>query len=359
MFRSCITFIDAVCVFACSQQGRVHACDLLYRMALWPSQEQWLPCCAWNFKGSEVSVGCEDSFTYIVDINTQKIGKRLEGHNFRVTCLSYDWDGTWMATGSYDKTIVIWHGETGLMRNRITAFDGAVLCIGFLPYGPFACAGSVDKSTKVFNVMTGEMLFSLSAHSLAVRQLWVTADGVVATASDDKEIRLWDLRMPWSTDMGTMIATCRGHKAPVTNVRMTRTGACCISASLDATMILWDIVNASPVRIFVGHKGPITQVLMLEPDVDDETFLSPTMKKSRIFGYTRFVVSSSVDGTIRVWNIMTGTDECYHRCEHPVTSLAKTPDNEVFAAGDEEGGLHIFKLWNLNQSSDFERALSF
>ena len=169
---------------------------------------------------------------------------------------------------------------------------------------------------------------------------------------------------------------------------------------------------------------------MLEPENDD--FVDPTKKKSRIFGYTRFIVSSSADGTIRVWNIITGIDECYtvcfplscfhipyvhnrtyvhtrghmhrhaqsyhlhitqisihphvcireyltkcciyivcknnthfelilfsfgnlQRCDHPITCLAKTADNNLFAAGDEEGGLHVFRLWNLEQSSLFER----
>jgi WD40 repeat protein len=58
--------------------------------------------------------------------------------------------------------------------------------------------GNTPYSSK----SAGELLFSLAAHSLAVRYLWITSDGVVATASDDKEIRLWDLRMPWNTDMG-------------------------------------------------------------------------------------------------------------------------------------------------------------
>ncbi len=118
-------------------------------------------------------------------------------------------------------------------------------------------------SYLTLGVFVGELLFSLAAHSLAVRQLWITSDGVVATASDDKEIRLWDLRMPWSTDMGTQIATCRGHKTAVTSVKMTRTGTGVLSASLDATIILWDVFNASPVRVFNGHKAPITQVRVL------------------------------------------------------------------------------------------------
>ena len=51
------------------------------------------------------------------------------------------------------------------------------------------------------------------------------------------------------------------------------------------------------------------QILILEPA--DETFVDKRMKKSRIFGHSRFVVSSSLDGSIRVWNILTGIDECF------------------------------------------------
>jgi WD40 repeat protein len=126
-----------------------------------------------------------------------------------------------------------------MLRNRISAFDGAVLCLGFLPFGPFLCAGSVDKQTKVFHVLTCEQLFSLSAHALSVRRMSISADGVIATASDDKEIRLWDCRMPWGDDMGTCLQICRGHTAPITCCEMTRQGTGMLSAAEDCRLLLW------------------------------------------------------------------------------------------------------------------------
>jgi hypothetical protein len=60
-----------------------------------------------------------------------------------------------------------------------------------------------------------------------------------------------------------------------------------------------------------------SQMMMLEPE--DDSFVDPKKKKSRIFGYTRFVVSASMDCTIRVWNVMTGIDECFtvwNACAH-------------------------------------------
>ena len=106
----------------------------------------------------------------------------------------------------------------------LQAFAGAVLCVAFLPYGPFLCVGAVDKTTKVFHVLTGEIQFSLSAHSLAVRRMCISADGIIATASDDKEIRLWDVRMPWTDAMGTQLAVCKGHTEPITCCHLTREG---------------------------------------------------------------------------------------------------------------------------------------
>jgi WD40 repeat protein len=104
------------------------------------------------------------------------------------------------------------------------AFAGAVLCVAFLPYGPFLCVGAVDKTTKVFHVLTGEIQFSLSAHSLAVRRMSISTDGIIATASDDKEIRLWDVRMPWTDAMGTQLAVCKGHTEPITCCHLTKEG---------------------------------------------------------------------------------------------------------------------------------------
>lgn len=323
--------------------GSATSITLLHKLELWPVKEQWLHECTFNHKDTQVIVCCEDAVVYVVDLEKEKFAMELKGHRFRATCVAVHPDGVWMASGSYDKTICVWHGETGMLRNRIAAFDGAVLCLGFLPFGPFLCAGSVDKQTKVFHVLTCEQLFSLSAHALSVRRMSISADGVIATASDDKEIRLWDCRMPWGDDMGTCLRICTGHKGAITCCEMTRQGTGMLSAAEDCNLFLWDVVHGAVMRVFVGHTGPISKVFLLndpdEPEDDDDT-----PQRSRITGNVKNIVSASKDGTIRVWDIATGYDVCFSRPGQPILCMAKTQDNAFFAAGDSTGGLHIFRL---------------
>lgn len=291
--------------------GVIKEMKLLHKFELWPGVEQILHGVIFNGTDTELVVACEDAIGYVIDISKEKITKKLQGHAFRITCLAYHSDGIWLALGSYDKSVTIWHGESGLLRSKITAFAGAVLCVGFLPFGPFLCVGAVDKSTKVFHVLTGEMQFSLSAHSLAVRQMSISADGVIATASDDKEVRckapilslrrplpvayvtrascraermwgtgqnllfslkqsrlqtetlkteqvrLWDCRMPWNEVMGTQLAVCRGHQGAITCCHLTKEGKGLLSASEDKKMIIWDVVHGAIMRILVGHTQPV------------------------------------------------------------------------------------------------------
>jgi len=323
--------------------GLVNEMTVLHRFEFWPGVDQILHGITFNGTDTELVVACEDATGYVVDLEKGNIRKELKGHAFRVTCLAYHPDGIWMALGSYDSTVTVWHGETGLMRSKLRSFGGAVLCVRFLPFGPFLCVGAVDKSTKVFHVLTGEMQFSLSAHSLAVRKMCISSEGIIATASDDKEVRLWDCRMPWHEAMGTQLAVCRGHKGPITSCQLTREGKGLLSAAEDKTMIVWDVIHGAIMRILVGHTKPVMECFMLEdePEPGKEQIIE---RRSMITGDIRYIVSASEDSTVRVWDLTTGYDVCYVRLQNPLTCMAKSQDNSLIAAGDEKGGVHIFEL---------------
>ena len=89
--------------------------------------------------------------------------------------------------------------------------------VAFLPFGPFVCAGSLDKSVSVFHILTGEQKFTLSAHSSGITSLAVSSDGILVSGSNDGDVRVWDLRLHWSEEMGTLVSCCKdAHSAPIT-----------------------------------------------------------------------------------------------------------------------------------------------
>ncbi|KAL7959002.1 hypothetical protein V8C34DRAFT_323579 [Trichoderma compactum] len=89
----------------------------------------------------------------------------------------------------------------------------------------------------------------LEGHSGPVRSVTASPDDkLIASASDDKSIRLWDLVM------GSHVKTFEGHSDGVMSVSFSPDGKTLASASNDKTIRLWDITTGSHIQTLKGHK---------------------------------------------------------------------------------------------------------
>lgn len=150
--------------------------------------------------------------------------------------------------------------------------------------------------------------------------------------------------MPWSEEMGTQLSCCEGaHTGPVTGCRLTDDGNALISASEDCTMVVWDALKGLALRYLTGHTGPVVSFLLLQHQGSNHNAVAAT-RSSRITGSLKFIVSASQDGSVRVWDITTGLDQCFIRLDVALTCLAKSRDQRTLAAGDIDGRLHLLSL---------------
>jgi WD40 repeat protein/tetratricopeptide (TPR) repeat protein/predicted Ser/Thr protein kinase len=138
-------------------------------------------------------------------------------HPIARTCLSSP-DGKWLATSWWGKTeVYLWTG------------DGAL--------GP-----------------------ALRGHQGTPHALAWSPDGLLlATAGDDRDIRLWKL------PGGELQATLQGHTEPVLVLDWSRDGKWLVSGGADKTIRLWNPREAKLVRSISEHQGTIDQ-LQWSPD---------------------------------------------------------------------------------------------
>ncbi len=119
--------------------------------------------------------------------------------------------------------------------------SGDVNCLAFGKDGVLA-SGSADKSIKIWESATGALLRTLKGHSDWVLGLAFNREDVLASASRDKSVRLWGVAT------GTLLATLNGHTDWVYSVAFNRDNVL-VSASHDCTVKLWKLEQWGATKI--------------------------------------------------------------------------------------------------------------
>lgn len=255
----------------------------------------------------------------------------FKGHTNGVMCLQFE--DNILATGSYDATIKIWDTDTGQEIRTLRGHESGIRCLQF--DDTKLISGSMDGSVKVWNWRTGDCISTYTGHRGGVIGLHFDAT-ILASASVDKTVKIWNFE-----DKSTCLL--RGHTDWVNAVRVDTASRTVFSASDDCTVRLWDLDTKSCIRTFHGHVGQVQQVVPLprefefeEHDVECENDNLSTVSgdtepaslqatlglesnavisQSSPFGPSfesgrtappRYIVTSALDSTIRLWETSTG-----------------------------------------------------
>lgn len=226
--------------------------------------------------------------------------------------------------------------------------------------GKTLASPSEDKTIRLWDVKTGECRCELTKHS--ERVVGVTFDHtstILASGGDDETVTLWNPKS------GKDTRTFKAHTGGVVGISFDPSGAFLATSGADKTVKLWDLVSFQLVRSYVGHSGLVWSVafdpsgLHLLSASDDTTVRlwstssgevqrllqghSGEVLSASLDPHGRIVVTTSADHTLKLWDVQTG--QLLRTLEghtNRVKCAAFSADGDLLAS---KGADHSVRLW--------------
>lgn len=204
--------------------------------------------------------------------------------------------------------------------------SGVINSLEFSENGRWIATASNDGSAKLWDVETGTELRTFEGHSKRVTNAVLSPDNKkLATSSEDKTIKIWDIVS------GVEIQSFNLDIDYSHQVEFSKDGnSIFVNYPWISAVVQFDLKTKQEVRRFIGHKAYIKH-FAISPD-------------------GRQLLTGSVTGTARLWNVSTGEIILtYHGHSERINKVAFAPDGFSVVTGSADGTAKVWGTWVGNE----------
>ena len=178
-------------------------------------------------------------------------------------------------------------------------------------------------SALLMGTQTSALASVVDGHEGAVYDVAISGRNLVATASYDRTVRLWqESGTGLPTPIGQPLA---GHQSWITSVEYSTDGDTLFSGDGDGVVQAWDVTDPAQAHLraaapLTGHRGAVYQIAV-RPEAD---------------GVTRWIATAGDDHTARLWNLQTGQTRVLAAHGDALRTLAFSPDGNTLVTGSDD-----------------------
>uniref|UniRef100_A0A3B4AAY3 CTLH domain-containing protein n=1 Tax=Periophthalmus magnuspinnatus TaxID=409849 RepID=A0A3B4AAY3_9GOBI len=194
--------------------------------------------------------------------------RRNKHHKGSIYCVAWSHCGQLLATGSNDKYVKVLPfnpdncNATG-PDLEFSMHDGTIRDLAFME-GPesggsiLISAGAGDCNIYTTDCQRGQGLHALSGHTGHILTLYTWGGWMIASGSQDKTVRFWDLRVP--SCVRVIGTTLHGTGSAVASVAVDPSGRLLATGQEDSTCMLYDIKGGRIVQTYRPHTSDVRSV---------------------------------------------------------------------------------------------------
>ncbi|MDM8558435.1 WD40 repeat domain-containing protein [Candidatus Parabeggiatoa sp. HSG14] len=296
--------------------------------------------------GQRVITSSNDNTVRVWDIITRKQVLILKGHKSPVELSIFSPDGQQILTTAFDKTIRLWDSQTGKQHFVLKHQEDIGHAI-FSPDGQYVLSApnswniSKNKTIYLWDVKTGKQLALLQGHEKegdkkAVNSIAFSSDGQqIVTTANDFTARLWNVH-----PTKHLFTEFKGKNEPINHAAFSPDGRYILTASggfsehaKDFTVRVWNVKTGKLHTQFKEHQIAVVYAAF-SPD------------GQRILSLSRhpFNFAGGKKNSVRIWNINSGKQSVQLTGHEGVFFHADwSPDGHWIVTSSDNG---TARLWN-------------